>query len=385
MKKLSPLIAALLLSACAHKADGQADNPALRRTVDATIPALMARRGVPGMAVAVTVRGRRSFYCYGMASKAEGKPVTQDTLFELGSVSKTFTATFAAYAQVQGAFDFSASASRYVPELAGSRFDHIPVLALGTYTAGGLPLQFPDEVTDAPRMFDYFRHWQPRYPVGAQRQYSNPSIGLFGLAAARSLGQPFDAAMERQLFPRFGLYSTYLHVPPERWGDYAQGYTQDDRPIRVAPGPLDAQAYGVKTTAPDMLRFVEANLGTGQPLEPALQRAVAATHTGYVRVDGNLVQGLGWEMYDAPVSLERLLAGNAAPAALQPQPAERLAAPRQGALFNKTGSTNGFGAYVAFLPARGIGIVLLANKNVPIPERIQAAWTILRAVDESLH
>ncbi|MFT3812290.1 MAG: beta-lactamase [Acidovorax sp.] len=381
MRRLFLLTAALLLGACAHRADGEADDAALRRTVDATIPTLMARHGVPGMAVAVTVHGRRSFFYYGVASKAEGRPVTQDTLFELGSVSKTLTATLAAYAQARGQLDFSASASRYVPELAGSRFDGIPVLALGTYTAGGLPLQFPDDVTDAPRMFDYFRHWQPRFPVGAQRQYSNPSIGLFGLAAARSLGQPFDAAMERTLFPRFGLRSTYLQVPPERQGDYAQGYTQDDRPIRVAPGMFDAQAYGVKTTAPDMLRFVEANLGLGPALEPALRRAIAATHTGLVQVGGNLVQGLGWEMYDAPVSLERVLAGNSAQTALQPQPAVRLAVPRQGALFNKTGSTNGFGAYAVFVPAKEVGLVLLANKNVPIPERIQAAWAILHAVE----
>jgi beta-lactamase class C len=64
------------------------------------------------------------------------------------------------------------------------------------------------------------------------------------------------------------------------------------------------------------------------------------------------------------------------------QPAQRLQAgaetgPR---LFDKTGSTGGFGAYVAFVPARKIGIVMLANRNFPIPARVEAAWTILDAI-----
>ena len=49
-------------------------------------------------------------------------------------------------------------------------------------------------------------------------------------------------------------------------------------------------------------------------------------------------------------------------------------------LFNKTGSTNGFGAYAAFVPSRRAGIVLLANRNYPIPARIDAAYAVLREV-----
>jgi len=52
-------------------------------------------------------------------------------------------------------------------------------------------------------------------------------------------------------------------------------------------------------------------------------------------------------------------------------------APSQPTLFNKTGSTNGFGAYVAFVPARQIGVVMLANKNLPIPARFIATHAVL--------
>jgi beta-lactamase class C len=113
-----------------------------------------------------------------------------------------------------------------------------------------------------------------------------------------------------------------------------------------------------------------------------LREAVGATHAGHFGV-GPMVQGLGWEQYPFPVSLARLQAGNAATMLLQPHAAHALAAThvRQGpAFFNKTGSTNGFSAYAAFVPLRRAGIVVLANRNIPIPARIDAAYAVLREV-----
>jgi beta-lactamase class C len=52
-------------------------------------------------------------------------------------------------------------------------------------------------------------------------------------------------------------------------------------------------------------------------------------------------------------------------------------------LINKTGSTNGFAAYVAFVPARRLGIVLLTNKNSPIAARVRAAFEILTQLGDN--
>lgn len=370
----------LLFGASAQAAE-DADAATLRRVVDEAIRPVLEENGVPGMAVAVTVRGKKHVFNYGVASKKGGQKVSENTIFEIGSVSKTFTATLGAYAQAQGKLSLGDRASRYLPGLAGSSFDQVSLLDLATYTAGGLPLQFPDGVSSE-TMVDYYKGWRPDYAAGSTRVYSNPSIGLFGHLAAKSMGAPFDELMEQRLFPMLGLASTYISVPKARMGDYAFGYSKAGKPIRVSPGVLDSEAYGVKTTAADMIRFVEANMD-GSGLDEALQRAMAATQTGYYKV-GDTTQGLGWEMYAYPASLERLLAGNSTQMALEPNTVTKLAPPQpmQGdVLVNKTGSTSGFGAYVAFVPSKDIGIVMLANRNFPIPARVKAAHRILQALD----
>ncbi|WP_064618930.1 class C beta-lactamase [Pseudomonas sp. GR 6-02] len=357
-----------------------ADEP-IETIVKAAVEPVMQQQKIPGLAVAITVHGQPHYFNYGVASKENGKAVTENTLFEIGSVSKTFTATLAAYAQASGKLSLSDNASQVLPALRGSAFDNISVLQLGTYTAGGLPLQFPGEADRQDKMLGYFKQWKPTYAAGTHRQYSNPSLGLFGYLAAQSMGAPFDELMEKTLLPKLGLKHSYLKVPQDQMALYAQGYSKDDKPVRVEPGALDSEAYGVKTSAADLLRYVEANMNPAS-LEKPLQQAIACTHTGYYRV-GEMTQGLGWELYNYPVTLDTLLAGNSSQMALEAHEVRWLTPPqpqRDTVLINKTGSTGGFGAYVAFIPAKDIGIVILANKNYPNPERIKIAYQILSAL-----
>jgi beta-lactamase class C len=375
--KLIGFAALACLSSCSLAGAQPAD---IRGIVDAAIRPVMAEYDVPGMAVAVTVDGRAYFFNYGVASRENNTPVTEQTLFELGSVSKTFTATLASYAQVLGKLSLDDHPGRYLPQLAGSAIDRASLLNLGTYTAGGLPLQFPDGISDDERMLGYFRGWNADAAPGTQRRYSNPSIGLLGHITGLALESGFADAVEGRLFPALGLSDSYIRVPERAMARYAWGYGEANTPIRVNPGMFADEAYGVRSTAADMIRFVQANIDPGGQAD-AIRRAIQGTQVGYFRV-GEMVQGLGWEQYPYPISLERLLAGNSRTIIMEANPATQLAlalaqAPAGPALFNKTGSTGGFGAYVAFVPERRIGIVMLANRNYPIPARVTAAHAIL--------
>jgi beta-lactamase class C len=305
-------------------------------------------------------------------------------LFELGSVTKTFTATLASYAQVSGSLSLSDKTGKYLPALRGSKFgDEVSLLNLGTHTPGGLPLQVPDDIRNNHQLMQYFKEWQPVHPPGTYRTYNNPGIGTLGLITAKSMGEDFTALMEQRLFPALGLTSSYINVPTAKMANYAQGYTKENAPIRMAAGVLSSEAYGIKTTATDMIRFVEANMKLIK-LDEKLQRAIIDTHTGYFKIkNGAMTQDLIWEQYPYPVALTTLLQGNSSAKIFNAMPVTEMKppqTPRQDIWINKTGSTNGFGAYVAFVPEKRLGIVILANKNFPIDERVTAAYNILASL-----
>lgn len=378
----SPLrtgLTAAALSAClaAPACHGADANPSVRAIVDQAIRPVIAEYDLPGVAVAVTVDGKASFFNYGLASREHDTPVSEHTLFELGSISKTFTATLAAYAQATGKLSLDDRPGKYLPSLRGAAIDKASVLNLGTYTAGGLPLQFPDDVADDGTLA-YFKQWKADAAPGTQRRYSNPSLGLFGHVAALSMGSGFAEAVETRILPGLGLKHTYVRVPAGAMGDYAWGYDEANKPGRMRAGPLADETYGIRSSAADMIRYLQANIDPGR-LEAPLRRAVEGTHVGYFKING-MVQGLGWEQYPYPVTLRELEAGNSPAMIREANPARALAPPHTpppATLFNKTGSTSRFGAYAAFVPAKRIGIVILANKNYPIPARVKAAHAIL--------
>jgi len=361
-----------------------AANP-LDDEIRAAARAVMAEQDIPGLAVGVTAPGLRRLYYFGTADRRSGQAVDAATLFEIGSLSKTYTAALGGYAAATGRLRLDESAAQVRPALAGSAIGQASLLQLATYSAGGLPLQFPDSVTTDDQTTAFYRAFQPPFPAGSRRLYSNPSIGLFGALAAQRLDEPFATALQRHVLKPLGLGHTYLQVPAAEQAHYAWGHGKNDQPLRVNPGAYAEEAYGIKTTAGDLLAFVEANLHPGR-LPAPLAKALDATQQGYYR-SGPMTQGLAWEAYAYPLPKAQLLAGNTPAMALQPQPLDwqHPPLPASGArLLNKTGSTNGFGAYALFIPERQLGLVILANRNYPNAARIETAWRILQQLDSGV-
>jgi beta-lactamase class C len=375
-------IMACVMSPLSHAAENT-DQAKIKGIVNTAIVPIQKQFNIPGMAVAVSIDGQNYFYNYGIASKEGKQAVSQDTLFEIGSISKTFTATLASFAQINGQLSFSDSVSQYFPSLRGSAFDKVSLLNLATHTAGGLPLQVPDEIKNNDQLMAYFKNWQPQHAAGTYRVYSNPSIGLLGVITAKSMNTSFEKAIEENIFSKLKMTNSYINIPAAQMQNYAQGYTKKDIPARVTPSVLASEAYGVKSSSADMLKFVNANMQIGK-IDDKVQQALINTHSGYFTSTA-ITQDLIWEQYAYPVELNTLLLGNSDTMAYQANIANEITpalAPQSMAWINKTGSTNGFAAYVAFIPAKKIGIVILANKNYPIPERVTAAYQILNQLDQ---
>ncbi|RJE89157.1 beta-lactamase [Paracoccus onubensis] len=344
---------------------------------------VIAEYEVPGLAVGLTWQGRDYVYTTGMADRAADKPVTDKTLFELGSISKTFNVALAALAEQQGHLSLSDPASVQLPDLKDSGLGAVTLMDLATHQTGGLPLQVPDEARDDSALMRWLQTWQP-VPGAGERSYSNISIGLLGRASAEAFGGDYATVLRDHVLHPMGLENTYVDVPQAQMPQYAFGYSRtDDSPVRVNPGVLDSEAYGLKSDLRDMLRFLQINLGDVKIL-PELQDAVIKTHAGQTRTR-HFDQAMIWERYPWPVQREQLLAGNAPEMVTESQPATRLAEPEtsgQGVLFSKTGSTNGFGGYVAFIPDEDLGLVIMSNRNVPLPARVDAGLTLIESVLE---
>ncbi|WP_111854403.1 ADC family extended-spectrum class C beta-lactamase [Acinetobacter oleivorans] len=350
----------------------------IKKLVDQNFKPLLEKYDVPGMAVGIIQNNKKYETYYGLQSVQDKKAVNSSTIFELGSVSKLFTATAGGYAKTKGTISFKDTPGKYWKELKNTPIDQVNLLQLATYTSGNLGLQFPDEVQTDQQVLTFFKDWKPKNSIGEYRQYSNPSIGLFGKVVALSMNKPFDQVLEKTIFPDLGLKHSYVNVPKTQMQNYAFGYNQENQPIRVNPGPLDAPAYGVKSTLPDMLSFINANLNP-QKYPKDIQRAINETHKGFYQVD-TMYQALGWEEFSYPAPLQTLLDSNSEQIVMKPNKVSAISKEPSVKMFHKTGSTNGFGTYVVFIPKENIGLVMLTNKRIPNEERIKAAYAVLNAI-----
>jgi len=307
---------------------------------------LMQKYAVPGMAIGVLYQGKSYEKYYGVQSLADKKSVNKNTLFELGSVSKLFTATAGSYAQSVSKLSLQDHPGKYLPALKNSEINQVTLLQLATYTTGNLPLQFPDQIETDAQTLKYFQDW-------------------------------------KVIFPQLQLQHSYVNVPKAQQAQYAFGYDQNNRPIRVNPGPFDAQAYGVKSNLPDLLQFLKLNLNPDQA-KASIRPAIEGTHIGYFKM-GGMTQALGWETFDYPVSLETLLESNSDRVVMQSNPVEKTLVKSGARVFHKTGSTNGFGTYLIYIPAEKFGLVMLMNKRIANAERIQAAYEVLNTLKQTSH
>lgn len=349
--------------------------------VKQNIEPLMQSEAIPGMAIAVIYQGKPYYFTFGAADVAKNKLVTTQTIFEIGSVSKTFTGVLGGDSIACGKMRLEDSAVSHWQYLIGDQWKNINLLHLATYTAGGLPLQIPDTVTDEASLLKYYNEWQPEWNVGTKRLYGNTSIGLFGILTAKALGVSFEDAMNSQVLKPLNLSHTWINVPESELENYAFGY-RDNKPMRVSQALLADETYGIKITVEDLAKWLQVNMKASLVEDKFLQEGINLALHRYYQI-GLMYQGLGWEMYDLPLNEAMVIQNGDNKQALAPNNVIEIIPPKKNipsSWVHKTGATNGFGAYVAFVPEKEFGIVMLANKNYPNTERIKTALKVFDAL-----
>lgn len=371
---------ACTLFACALAVPAAATDEDFDAKARAAFAGPIAEYKIPGLVIGVTHHGQHRFFATGLASRADSRPATPDTLFELGSVSKIFNVTLTALAERRGKLSLGDTVAHHVCADACTIGDAMTLMDLATHHSGGLPLQVPNEVRTTDQLVDWLKRWRP--PVPGARSYSNISIGLLGHITAKAMGTSYRRAFQDVLLPELGLTDTWIDVPAKAMDRYAFGYDRKtDKPIRAGAGVLDAEAYGVRSSARDMLKLLDVELGHGTP-SPNLKAAIARTRQGQFQTS-RFTQDMVWEQYPWPVDVETMAAGNSYDFILKPLPVTRIEPPLPPAkdvILNKTGSTNGFGAYVVLVPSEDLGIVVLANRSYPNEARVRATYALIRSL-----
>jgi beta-lactamase class C len=306
-----------------------------------------------GLAVAVYSNGHAQFFDYGFADRATKRSVTPDTLFNIASVRKPFEATLVALGSVRGELRLDDLASTYVPELQGDYIRRVTIRQLVSHTSGLLlPTDhppWPNETFTLQQFFDMLNAWTPPSgeQPGQQRIYSHAGYVLLQLVLERRYQRSIRDLIETRILKPLGMNETFV---PEREEDnraglpsqllrcVVQGYS--DSGAAIGP-PGNQQSYydfpgtgQMFSSVGDLAIFLAASLG-GEVADPQLRQALRMTQREMFRVSEKFGQSMAWET----VRLDDV------------------------EVVDKPGGLNNATAYIGLVPARNLGIVLLANSG----------------------
>lgn len=329
----------------------------LRRRID-------VEKRATGMAVGLVERGRRRVVVHGKQDSGDARSVAANTLFEIGSVTKVFTALLLADMVHRKELGFDDPVDRYLPS--GFRTPQrngraITLADLATHTSG-LPY-FPFPVATTPHPLEALgrftvsdlRSWLADLALsrdpGAQWEYSNVGYGVLGLALANRAGMTYDALLDRRVIGPLGLEDTTLHPRGEATRRLAVGHDATLAPIAPIDLGIFAPAGALRSTAADLLTFLGAALPDSRsPLEAPAQLLLRIRRPA-AAVGGE--QALGWDVVGGAepfLAKDGVTAGQAATVVLDP-------AQRRGAVV----LSNGFPANLQLPPGGGIGAADLAR------------------------
>jgi CubicO group peptidase (beta-lactamase class C family) len=314
-----------------------------------------------GMAVAVVTPTNAAIMTFGRPSLAWDTRTSANSLFEIGSITKTFTGLTLARQIERGAVELDQPVQELLPpgvklpEAArgitlrhltthSSGFprvpdSHSPLPAIGMLLFGSDPYA---GYTAGDLLADV-RTVKLASKPGTQGCYSNFGMTLLGYLLARKAGSSYEVLVKREVCLPLGMQDTTITVSRSQAPRVAQGYRTLWRcgprvlALRSAPWFKNNDLGGcgaLRSTASDMLRYLQANMHPeGQPLEQALRK----THQVLIKEDEDVSFGMNWIIVHNQRLKQRLIWHN--------------------------GGTGGFRSFVGFTGDRRFGVVILSNST----------------------
>lgn len=272
------------------------------------------RLGVPGVAIGLYAGGEEDYLFHGVTSIDNPLAVDAATLFQIGSTTKTYTATLMMMLAEQGRVDLDAPVRTYVPDLRlqdAQAAEKVTVLQLLNHTAGwsgDLHENTGDGDDALDRYLEFIATARQNDPPGTVASYNNAAVNLAGLVIQRVTGTTYEAAATEMLLTPLGMDSSFFFLNDVISRRFAVGHRMRDGRMRVArPYGLPRSvnpAGGIVSTAADQVRYARFHLGDGTAGDGArlltaesLQRMRQPTASLHGSILGDHV-GISWLMRD---------------------------------------------------------------------------------------
>ncbi len=326
---------------------GYAQRLALPEDAKATIQRRIDQGIYPGVAVGMVNADGTAYFSFGVREHG-GARIDEHTVFEIGSISKTFTAALLAYEVVEGRMKLDDPAQQYLPETV-----HLPAYEGQQMTLGNLS----DHTSSLPRLpsnmapadnanpyadysvdqlYAFLSSYTLPRPVGSQYEYSNLGAGLLGHILSRFAGKTFEELLLSRITRPLYMGETGITLTPLMKKNLASGHANGEK-VPNWDLPTLAGAGAIRSSVHDMLIYLNAQMeDDGSDLFKAMQLTQQIRHNKA----GDYSVGLGWHIL--------------------PQQA--------GPMIWHNGGTGGYRTFTGFDPARRLGVVVMTNSDESVDD-----------------
>lgn len=302
------------------------------------------KQGV-GIVVGIIDPHGRRIVAYGALEKGDTRPLDGDTIFEIGSITKVFTALLAADMAQRGELKLDDPIQKYlppvvrIPERGGKQ---ITLIDLATHTSGlpRMPENFRPKDPSRPyvdytvdALYSFLSSYELRRDIGIKYVYSNLGFGLLGLGLAQRAGTDYEKLVVTRICNPLGMESTRITLSQPLRQRFAAGHSSDLVTVPEWNIPSLAGAGALRSSANDLLTFLAAMMGyTDNPLAAAQKTTLSIRRpTG----EPFMETGMGWDI-DTRGGTE---------------------------IISKGGATAGYNTFIGYSPKTRVGVVVLANTS----------------------
>jgi CubicO group peptidase (beta-lactamase class C family) len=257
-----------------------------------------------GLVAVVLDGGRRIDAAYGRSDAADNRALDADTVFEIGSITKVFTALLLADMIVRGEVAADDPVAKFLPDIVKvPYFESTPItlLDLATYNSGlpRMPSNFKPRNAANPyadysveQLYDFVSNYKLRFRPGTHYEYANLGFGLLGHALALRAGMSYEELVISRICAPLGMESTRIALSSSMQVRLARGHNASLEPVANWDIPTLAGAGALRSTANDLFKFLEMSMGiSNTPLAAAMKMTLGERHpTERPRVE----VALGW-------------------------------------------------------------------------------------------